>query len=147
MASKRKGTVAPSRPNYFLCSDRHIIRQYRIHDPCHFVTNHKLVFGTLTSNTLKENKYYLHGRTKFPHQTSKMGPSMKLDSICHDIEQAVMSCIFTPEQRNKCWISVALWLIVDQKNSLCKLLGPTNHTEYRGLTHSLKASLKEDRKQ
>ena len=64
---KRKGTVVRSRPDYFLCLDQRIMRRHGIRDPDHFVTDHKLVFGTLTSNTLKENKYYLHSRTKFPH--------------------------------------------------------------------------------
>ena len=52
---KREGEVIKSRPNYFLCSDRRIIRRYRIRDPRQFTTNHKLVCGTLISNTLKEN--------------------------------------------------------------------------------------------
>ena len=87
---KREENVVKSRPDYFLCSDRQIIRRYAIQDPRHFVTDHLLVCGTLISNTLKENKYYLHGRTKFPHQTPKMGPFSKLDSICHDIELAAL---------------------------------------------------------
>ena len=56
---KREGEVIKSRPDYFLCSDQQIIRRYRIRDPHHFTTDHKLVCGTLISNTLKENKAYL----------------------------------------------------------------------------------------
>ena len=78
---KREGEVIKSRPDYFLCSDRWIIRRYSIRDPRHFTTDHKLAFGTLISNTLKENKAYLHGRSKFPHQTPKMGPTMKISLI------------------------------------------------------------------
>ena len=54
-----------------------------------------------------------------------------------------------PQSKLRCksWISDALWCIVDQKNALCKLPGPTNQTEYRRLTRNLKLSLKEDRKQ
>ena len=131
---KREGEVIKSRPDYFLCSDRRIIRRYAIRDPRHFVTDHKLVCGTLISNTLKENKYYLHGRTKFPHRTPKMGPSSKLDSICHDIEQAALPPIPKAEQRCKSWISTASWVFVDLKNALRKLPGPTNQAEYRRLT-------------
>ena len=75
-----------------------------------------------------------------------MGPSLKLDSICHDIEQAALPPVSIPEQRSKSWISAASWRIVNQKNSLWKLPSPTNHTAYRHLTRSLKASLREDRK-
>lgn len=31
--------------------NQQIIKQYDIHDPGHFVTDHKLVYGTLISNT------------------------------------------------------------------------------------------------
>ena len=63
---KREGKLIKSRPDYFLCSDRRIIRRYRIRDPHHFATDHHLVLGTLISNTLRENKSYLHSRSKFP---------------------------------------------------------------------------------
>ena len=94
---KREGEVIKSRPDYFLCSDRRIIRRYSIRDPRHFITNHKLVCDTLISNTLKENKAYLHGRSKFPKRTPKMGPSSRLDSLCHNFEQAALPPISTPE--------------------------------------------------
>ena len=135
-----------SRPDYFLCSDRQIIRQYSIRDPHHFTTNHKLVCGTLISNTLKENKAYLHGRSKFPHRTPKVGPSLRLESLCHDVEQAALPPLSIPEIRSKSWICETLWQIVDQKNALCRLPGPTNQVEYRRLSRSLKSSHKEDRK-
>ena len=143
---KREGKVIKSRPDYFLCSDRQIIRRYRIRDPRHFTTDHKLVCGTLTSNTFKENKAYLNGRSKFPYRTPKMGPSSRLDSICHDVEQAALPPVSKPEQRSKSWISDASWQLVDQKNALCRLPGPLNYTEYRRLTRRLKASFQEDRK-
>ena len=98
---KRKGNVVRSRPDYFLCSDRRIIRRYAIRDPRHFVTDHHLVCGTLISNTLKENKSYLNGRTRFPHWTPKFGPLSKLDSICHDIEKAALLPVPQSEQRSK----------------------------------------------
>ena len=75
-----------------------------------------------------------------------MGPSSKLDSLIHDIEQAVLSPLSTSEVRSKIWISKASWRIIDQKNALRRLPGPINRTAYRYLTRSLKASLKEDRK-
>ena len=133
---KRKENVVRSRPNYFLYSDWQIIRQYAICDPHHFVTNHSLVCGTLSTNTLKENKSYLNGRTRFPHRTPKMGPSLKFDSICNDIEKAALLPVSQSEQRSKSWISDTSWRIVDQKNALCKFPGPTNQTEYRRLTRS-----------
>ena len=68
---ERKGKIVQSRPDYFLCSDWRIIRRYGIRDHCHFATDHKLVLGTLISNTLRENKSYLHGRTKFPTRPPK----------------------------------------------------------------------------
>ena len=144
---KREGKILKSRPDYFLCSDRRIIKRYAIRDPCHFATDHHLVLGTLISNTLRENKSYRHGRKKFPHQTPKMGPSSRLDSLYHDVEQAALPPVATPEQQSKSWISAVLLQIVNQKNALRKLPGPTNYTEYRHLTRSLKASLKGDRKQ
>ena len=98
---KREGTVIWSRPDYFLCSDRQIIRQYGICDPRHFTINHKLVLGTLTSNTLKEGKSYLHGRMKFPHWIPKMGPSSRLDSLYNNIEEAALPPVSIPEQRCK----------------------------------------------
>ena len=55
--------------------------------------------------------------------------------------------ISTPEVRSKSWISAASWQIIDQKNVLRYLPRPTNQTEYRYLTCSLKSSLEEDRKQ
>ena len=58
-----------------------------------------------------------------------------------------MPPVSTPEQRSKSWISAALWQIDNQKNALCKLPGPTNHTKYHCHTRSLTASFKEDRKQ
>ena len=76
-----------------------------------------------------------------------MGPFSKLDSICHDIEQAALPPIPRAEQRRKSWISTASWVFVDLKNALYKLPGPTNQAEYRRLTRCLKLSLKEDRKQ
>ena len=76
-----------------------------------------------------------------------MGPFSKLDSICHDIEQAALPPIPRAEQRRKSWISTASWVFVDLKNALRKLPGPTNQAEYRRLTRCLKLSLKEDRKQ
>ena len=45
-----------SRPDYFLGTDRRMIRKYKSRDPRHFVTYHKLVCGYLISNELKENK-------------------------------------------------------------------------------------------
>ena len=63
---KREGKTVQSRPDYFLCSDRRIIKRYAIRDPRHFATDHHLVLGTLLSNTLRENKCYLSSRTKFP---------------------------------------------------------------------------------
>ena len=75
-----------------------------------------------------------------------MGPSLRLDSVCHDVEQAALPPVSTPEQQSKSWISKALWRIVDQKNALRRLPGLTNITEYRRLTRSLRSSLKEDRK-
>ena len=122
----REGEPVRSRPDYFLCSDRRIIKRYRIRDPRHFTTDHKLVCGTLISNTLKENKAYLNGRSKFPYRTPKMGPSSRLDSICHDVEQAALPPVSKPEQRSKSWISDASWRLVDQKNALCRLPGPLN---------------------
>ena len=74
-------------------------------------------------------------------------PSWKLDSICHDIEQAALPPIPKAEQRSKSWISAASWVFVDLKNAMRKLPGPTNQTESRRLTRCLKLSLKEDRKQ
>ena len=76
-----------------------------------------------------------------------MGPSSKLDSVCHDVEQAALPPLSTPEIRSKSWISEASWRLVDQKNALRRLPGSTNLTEYRRLIRSLKASLKGDRKQ
>ena len=102
---KRKGEVIKSRPDYFLCSDQRIIRQYGIRDPRHFATDHKLVLGTLISNSLREYKTYLLGRTKFPHWIPKMGPLSRLDSLCDDIEEAALPPVSTPEQRRKGWIS------------------------------------------
>ena len=93
---QREGKTVQSRPDYFLCLDRRIIRQYGFRDPCHFVTNHKLVLGTLISNTLRENKCYLGGRTKFPHQTPKIGPSSRLDSLCNNIEEATLPPVSIP---------------------------------------------------
>ena len=75
-----------------------------------------------------------------------MGPSSKLDSICHDIEQATLPPIPKVEQQSKSWIFDAPWRIIDQKNVLRRLPGSTNVTEYRCLTCSLNASLKEDQK-
>ena len=86
------------------------------------------VVGTLISNTLKENRYYLHGRTKFPQWTPKIYTSSKLDSIYHDIEEAALPSLPTLEQRSKSWISEASWRFVNQKNALRKLPGPTNIT-------------------
>ena len=94
---KRKGNIIKSRPDYFLCSDWRIIRRYGIRDPRHIATDHKLVLGTLISNTLRENKCYLHGRSKFPHRTPQMGPSSRLDSLCDDIEEATLPPVSTPE--------------------------------------------------
>ena len=94
---KREGNVIKSRPDYFLCSNQQIIRQYGIHDPRHFATNHKLVLDTLISNTLMENKSYLHGRSKFPQRTPKMEPSSRLDSLCNNIEEAALPPVSTPE--------------------------------------------------
>ena len=68
---EREGEPVRSRPVYFLCSDRRIIRRYDIRDPRHFTTDHKLVYGTLTSNTIKENKAYLKGRSKLPTRPPK----------------------------------------------------------------------------
>ena len=76
-----------------------------------------------------------------------MGTSSRLDSVCHDIEQAALSPLFNQKTRNKSWISAALWRMFDQKNALPKLPGPTNHTAYRRLNRKLKASFKVDRKQ
>ena len=143
---KREGNIIRSRLDYFPCSDRRIIRQYGIRDSHHFVNNHQLVCDTLTSNTLKENKSYLHGRTNFPHQTPKMGLSSKLDNFCHDIEQAALPPVSTPEQKSRRLISKASWWIINQKNALHKLPGPTNQTACRYLNRSLEVSFKEDRK-
>ena len=110
---KREGDVIKSRPDYFLCSDRRIIRRYGIRDPRHFATDHKLVFGTLISNTLRENKCYLRGRTKFPCQAPKMGPLLRLNSLCDNIEEAALPPISILEQRSKGWISEALWRFID----------------------------------
>ena len=76
-----------------------------------------------------------------------MSPSSKLDSLCHDIEQAALPPIPKAEQRSKSWISAASWVFVDLKNAMRKLPGPTDQVEYRRLTRCLKISLKEDRKQ
>ena len=94
----REGEPVRSRPDYFLCSDRRIIKRYRIRDPRHFATDHKLVLGTLISNTLREYKCYLRGRTTFPHRTPKMGPSLRLDSLCNDIEEAALP-LYPPRNR------------------------------------------------
>ena len=63
---KCEGEVIKSRPDYFLCSDRRIIRRYRIRDPRHFTTDHKLVYGTLISNTLKEIRLIFMVGPNFP---------------------------------------------------------------------------------
>ena len=133
-------------PDYFLCSDRQIIRRYGVLDPRHFATDHKLVLGTLISNTLKENKCYLHGRTKFPRRIPKMGPSSRLNSLWDNIEETALPPVSILEQRRKSWISEALWWIINQKNSLLRLPGQLNQTASCYLNCSLKSSLKEDRK-
>ena len=76
-----------------------------------------------------------------------MGPSLKLDSLCNNIEQAVLPPLSAPEVRRKSWISKVLWRLIEQKNSLRRLPGTLNQTASRYLTRNLKASLKEDRKQ
>ena len=131
---RREGKAIRSRPDYFLCSDQRIIKRYAIRDPRHFVTDHKLVLGTLISNTLRENKCYLRGRTTFPSRTPAWGPSSRLDSLCDDIEEAALPPVSTPEQRRKGWISDKLWQLIDQKNALCRLPGRLNQTASRYLT-------------
>ena len=68
---KHKEKVVQSRLDYFLCTDQQSIQKYSICDPCHFVTDHKLVYGVLMANTLKENKRLLRARTRFPYYTLK----------------------------------------------------------------------------
>ena len=106
---KHKENVVRPRPDCFLCLDQQIIRRYAICDSRQFVANHKLVCGTLISNILKENKSYLNGRTRFPHWTPKMGPSLKMDSICHDIEKVALPPVPKLEQRHKRWITDTSW--------------------------------------
>ena len=115
---KRNEEIVWSRPDYFLGTDRRIIRKYKIRDPRHFVTDHKLVCGYLISNELKENKNYLKGRTLFPHRTPKMGPSSKMDSLFQDIETAGKPTSSERRQGPRSgWISDETWRIVDQKNA------------------------------
>ena len=75
-----------------------------------------------------------------------MGPSSKLDSICHDIEQATLPPIPKVEQQSKSWVFDAPWRIIDQKNVLRRLPGRLNQIVSRHLTRRLKASFIEDRK-
>ena len=71
---------------------------------------------------------------------------MRLDSLCHDIKEAALPPVSTPEQRRKGWISEESWRLIDQKNALRRLPGRLNQTASRYLTRCLKASLQEDRK-
>ena len=118
---KRERKVIQSRPDYFLYLDRRITRQYGIRDPCYLATDHHLVLGTLISNTLRENKCYLRGRTRFPRRIPKMGPLSRLDRLCDNIEEAVLPPVSILEQRSKGWISEASCWFIDQKNALCRL--------------------------
>jgi len=143
---KRNEEIVWSRPDYFLGTDRRIIRKYKIRDPRHFVTDHKLVCGYLISNELKENKNYLKGRTLFPHRTPKMGPSSKMDSLFQDIETAGKPTSSERRQGPRSgWISDETWRIVDQKNAFRRSPG-YNQTEYRCLNRRLKLAFKSDRK-
>ena len=82
----------------------------------------------------------------FPNRPPKWDLHRDWTVYVNDVEQAALPPLSTPEQRSKSWISEASWRIVDQKNALRRLPGPTNQIEYRRLTRSLKSSLKEDRK-
>ena len=93
--------------------DQQIVRRYGIRDPRHFVTDHKLACDTLISNTLKEHKSDFHGRTRFSPQAPKMGPSLKIDSICHDIKLVALPPAHQVKQRHKSWILDASLQIVD----------------------------------
>ena len=84
--------------------------------------------------------------TKLTKDLPKIAPSSKLDSRGHNIEQAALPPLPTLKQRSKTWILDASWRIVDKKNTLGKLPGSNNITEYRRLTRSLNISLKEDQK-
>ena len=143
---KREGEIVWSRPDYFLCSDRRMIRKYSIRDPRHYVTDHRLVCSVIISNKLKRNKAYLRGRTQFPHRTPKMGPSSMMDSLYQEIETAAKP---TPSDIRKgprsSWISDATWRIVDQKNAVRRLPG-NNQAEYRRLNRRLQVALTGDRK-
>ena len=98
---KREEVVVSSMPDYFLYTDRRVIRKYRIQDPRHFVTDHKLVYGTLCSNTLKENKRYLKCRTRFPHHTLKYGPLLQMDSLYHNVEMVAIPPFLKLERASK----------------------------------------------
>ena len=117
---KHERKIVQSRPDFFLYTDWQSLRKYSTCNPCHFVTDHNLICGVLMSNTLKKNMQYFWGRTRFPHRTPKMGPSSKMDSLCHDIKMKALPPV-TTTWTHKWWISNASWRFVDQLNALRRL--------------------------
>ena len=136
-----------SGPDYFLCTDCQIIRRYRIRDPRHFVTDHKLVCDILCSNNLKENMQYLKDRTRFSHCTPKYNPLLQMDSLYHNVKIAAIPPVSKARKGLRTLlISDASWRLVDQRNTLRKLPGSFNQTEYRNLIWSWKTSINKDQK-
>ena len=143
---QRASETYRSRCDYILGTDRRQFTSVSIRDPSLFSSDHFLVLGTISSDTLRENKAYLHGRRRFPLRPPKWGPRTETDAVFQTLVDAIPPRTLTEKRARRGWISESTWTLVDKRAAM-RRAGHRDQATLRRLGRRIQRAFKVDRLQ
>lgn len=138
----REGTRILSRCDYILVTDQLDFRAFRIKNPRHFDSDHRMLVGVLRSGSKRQHRSYIGKRARFSLPIRAQDRS-RADQLMDELVELIEKP--TPrDQRHESWISDATWKLVDAKAAARKR--GNAQAAVKSLKKQIRKSFRADRK-